>query len=251
MTEKKKDIIKRSIAIGVICVGLLLVLYFILRYNEHGETNMPYNISKIMLVSTAEGVTKENAAEKWNMSVMQNNDVYIYITKNDNAKESDDEANNLIRSVVIDNIQITEQPKIGNIVKYMPSSLKEGRVFLYNEEYIFNDSLTYTGANSDNSRTLEINSNGGLLEFRFTNNGIGDYVSDTDEEIRHDGSLLAKLGKKNEDIKFKVSFDLTINLKKISYKTNVSLDFPCGDIISEGTSNTELVDQNFIFKRTN
>ena len=249
MTEKKKEVIKRSIAIGVICVGLLLVLYFVLRYNEHGETNMPYNVSKIMLVSTAEGVTKEKAAEKWNMSVMQNNDVYLYITKNENAKTSDDEANNLIRSVVIDNIQITEQPKVGNIVKYMPSSLKDGRVFLYNDEYIFEDSLTYTGGSADNSRTLEINSNGGLIEFRFTNNGIGDYVSDTDEEIRHDGSLLAKLGKKNEDIKFKVTFDLTINLKKINYKTSVTLDFPCGDIITEGTSNTELVDQNFIFKR--
>ena len=221
MTEKKKEVIKRSIAIGVICVGLLLVLYFVLRYNEHGETNMPYNVSKIMLVSTAEGVTKEKAAEKWNMSVMQNNDVYLYITKNENAKTSDDEANNLIRSVVIDNIQITEQPKVGNIVKYMPSSLKDGRVFLYNDEYIFEDSLTYTGGSADNSRTLEINSNGGLIEFRFT----------------------------NEDIKFKVTFDLTINLKKINYKTSVTLDFPCGDIITEGTSNTELVDQNFIFKR--
>ena len=53
----------------------------------------------------------------------------------------------------------------------------------------------------------------------------------------------------NEDIKFKIAFDLVINLKDKSYISNIILDLPCEDNLTiEGTSSKEITD-NFVFKR--
>ena len=58
--------------------------------------------------------------------------------------------------------------------------------------------------------------------------------SDKDEEIVHDGTLLNKLSLNNEQVKFKISFDFVIEISKHSYKANVQLDLPCGDILKDG-----------------
>ena len=84
----------------------------------------------------------------------------------------------------------------------------------------------------------------------FVNNGIGTYESNDDDVIKHDGTLISKLGKTKEDLDFSVSFDFIIKVKNKNYKTNINLDLPCGDIIQEGTSTYEITDTNkFIFKR--
>ena len=51
----------------------------ILNYDEKGETNMPFKVSKISIVSTVNGQDVENSEAKWDINVIQNNDVYIYI----------------------------------------------------------------------------------------------------------------------------------------------------------------------------
>ena len=242
--EKKKQTIKLCVAITVFAIIILLVGISMIRYQVEGDKNMPFNLSKIIIVSTAEGQEKKRK-KKWNFKVYQNNDVYIYIDKNENyvGKEK------TIKSVKIENINITKAPTKGKINTYMPNSV-EGRLFDYSEEYLVEEKLEYKGAEESNSRTLEIGSNGGNLLVSFSNNDLGTYSSDKEKQITHDGSLLNKIKVSNEEIAFEVAFDLVITVDNCSYRANIKLQMPCGNIIEEGTCSLEKTDMSdVIFKR--
>ncbi len=79
----------------------------------------------------------------------------------------------------------------------------------------------------------------------------GEYSSD-DEQIQHDGTILSKAGLTNEDIKCKVSFDITIELvSETKFTGTVTLELPIGDVITSGTTNYEKKDfSDIIFKRS-
>lgn len=241
---RRKEKIKACIAIAVIVLAIIITGIISMKYYVEGETNMPFALSKITIVSTAEGVENEGTQEKWNLSIFQNNDIYFSIEKNDNNKEDE-----IIKSVSIENIQVLENPKVGQIKTYMPNS-SDGRLFSYSDEYIVQENkITFRGASKSNSKTLEIGNQGGTAVIRFANTQIGTYISNEDEEIKHDGSLLQKLNVQNEDVSFKVSFDVVINLKNKSYISNVVLDLPCeDDLIEQGTCSKEITDK-FVFKR--
>lgn len=242
--EKKKQTIKLCIAVTLFAIIVILVVAIMLRYQVEGETNMPFNLSKIIIVSTAEGVETEGEA-KWNFNVYQNNDLYIYIDRNEEyGGES-----KTIKSVRIENINITNAPSVGEVKVYMPNSV-EGRIFSYDESYIVGESLEYKGAEVSNTQTLEIGSNGGSLLVRFCNTGLGEYSSDEEDEIIHDGTLLNNIEVSEEEIVFDVSFDLVISVDNCSYRANINMQLPCGNIVEEGTSSIEKTDMSdVVFKR--
>lgn len=62
--------------------------------------------------------------------------------------------------------------------------------------------------------------------------------------------MLEKLNLTEEQIHFKISFDIVICALNHEYKANVVLDMPCENLIEQGTSNIEITDMsNIIFKR--
>ena len=71
--------------------------------------------------------------------------------------------------------------------------------------------------------------------------------------IKVQQELLKKAGVTKEDIKLKITFDLTIVLQKgKEYKATIYLDLPVGDVIEEGTTSEEITNtKDFIFKRVN
>lgn len=240
---RKKEKIKACIAIAVIALAIIITGIISMKYYVEGETNMPFTLSKIVVVSRIDGVQNEGAQEKWNLSIFQNNDIYFSIEKNENNKEEE-----LIKSISIENIQVIEKPQKGEVKTYMPNS-SEGNLFSYNDEYIVADNkLTYKGASKSDSKTLEIGNQGGTAVMRIANTNVGQYVSNEDTEVVYD-TLLSKLEVKNEEITFKVAFDVVINLRNKSYITNVVLDLPSGEnLIEEEISSTELIDK-FVFRR--
>lgn len=242
--EKKKQVIKSSIAMVVFALIIIFVVAVMVKYQVEGDKNMPFNLSKIIIVSTAEGV-EEDGKKKWNFNVYQNNDVYIYIDKNENYWGDE----KTLKSVKIENISITKAPNKGEIKTYMPNSVK-GRLFSYDENYIVENKLEYKGAEESNPQTLEIGSNGGNLVVRFCNTGLGVYSSNKGDEIVHDGTLLCKIDVTQDDISFDVSFDLVITVDNCSYRSNVNMTMPCGNLIEEGTTSMEMTDMsNLIFRR--
>lgn len=242
--EKKIQTIKLCVAVTVFAIIILLVATIMIRYQVEGDKNMPFNLSKIIIISTAEG-TESEGKKKWNFDVYQNNDVYIYIDKNEqyNGEER------TIKSVKMENINITKAPIKGEVKAYMPNSV-DGRLFSYEDTYLVDGKLEYKGAKESNPKTLEIGANGGNLLIRFSNTGLGQYSSDSDKEIIHDGTLLNKIKVTDEETKFDVSFDLVITVENCSYRANVTMQMPCGDITKEGTCSLEQTDfSDLVFKR--
>lgn len=78
----------------------------------------------------------------------------------------------------------------------------------------------------------------------------GEYSSE-DEEISHNGTILSKVGLTYEEIKFEVSFDLSIELVSgTKFTGTIALELPTGDITTAGTSSLEKTDfSDVIFKR--
>ena len=81
--KKKDEKIKLAITLTLIVVAFSITISFMLKYNIEGETNMPFILTDIIVVSSGEGVTKEENPEnsKWNLKIMQYNDVYLQFSK--------------------------------------------------------------------------------------------------------------------------------------------------------------------------
>ena len=78
---------------------------------------------------------------------------------------------------------------------------------------------------------------------------MGNYKTD-EEEIIHDGTLINKIGLTNQDIQFKVSFDISIELNSgKKYKANVNIGMPSGNLVEEGTTNSQIDGNEIVFKR--
>lgn len=243
MNTNMKDKMKMSIAISILLVIIIIVFMIVIQYQVEGEKNMPYKLSKIIVISTAEG-ERGNSQEStiWDLSVNQVNDIYFFIDKNTSKEE-------IIDSVTISNIQTTKIPTVGEIKTLMPSSV-EGSDFVYDEAYFVDEKLEYKGAKISNPKTLEIGNQGGSLLVRFANTNIGKFTSNEGEEIKYDGTLIKKAGLIEEQIKFQVNFDLIIQVNKIKYKANIALDLPCDRICEDGTTTREITDMsNIVFKR--
>ena len=249
MNTDMKDKIKMSIALAILLTIIIIVFIIVLQYQLEGEKNMPYKLSKITVISTAEGVqNQENTEEtaKWNLSINQNNDIYFFVDENEGYSKD-----KIINSFTIQNIQVTKAPTKGTIKAIMPSSV-DGRLFINEDSYIVEDKLEYIGGKVSNPKTLEIGNKGGSAMLRISNSDIGKFISDTDEEIVHDGKLITKAEATLEEIKFKVSFDIIMKIDKINYKARVNLELPYGDICQDGKTSYEITDmKDIVFKREN
>lgn len=241
--DNLKEQIKTAVAATIVILLILTAVVVVYKYSIEGEENMPFKLSRILIVSTAgsEDNQKEEATEG---KIVQNNDVYIEIKKDEDFKKDA-----VIKNVEISNITITKAPLKGEIKTYIPST-KENRKFTYADEFILEgNSLTYNGASKNDTSNLEINNQGGEILIAFGNTNLGTYQLTT-EGITMDGTILNLIDVSYEDIKFTVNFDLIINTQGKKFKTNISLDLPSSDITTDGKASLEITDTSkYIFKR--
>lgn len=226
------------VAIVAFIIGMLF-----LRYQVEGETNMPFKISKISIIESVEGIENKDAQEKWSFNVNENNDIYIYIEKNDNYGKTE-----IIDRVEISNITISRQSGLGETKFYKPTK-EEKRMFNNLEENEFTE-LTYNGDLTSNIKEQKISNQGGIVAFRYAINDIAQYSSEEDEQIDH-SQLLKLTNIKNEDIATTLRFDMEIYLKSgKKYQSTIEQEILPEDVIENGTAsseNTKLDD--IIFKR--
>ena len=253
--ETVKQKIKLSVILVAIAIAISFALFTVMKYQVEGEKVVPFKLGKVIVISSASTTDASNEEKNadqntenenyiWNEKVVQTNDLYIYIDKNQEYKKD-----KIIKSVKIENIQILENVKVGKIQVYMPNSLDNG-LYKYSDEYLVNSTLTYTGASADNKKTLEIGNQGGCICISFANMGLGNYKSNDDELIEQGAAILQKMNIANEDLKFKISFDLIIEVDDIAYKTNMVLDLPIDEIVGQKETHKEITNfDNVIFKR--
>lgn len=249
MKNKIKEITNMKQFHVLVLIFIIIAIVFVvgvisLIYQVEGELNLPFELSKISIISNVEGIDKEDAENKWNLTVNQNNDIYLYIKKNEKYKDTE-----IIERVKLDNFVIEEAPKIGELKLLKPDSEIESVIFKNIKENEV-ESVEYNGSMDSSIKELKISNQGGLVIFRYAINNIGNYISNDDEEINH-SELLKKLSINNDDLKFKVKFDIYINLNSgKKYKSCVNLDLPINDVVNDGTQSRENVDiEDVIFKR--
>ena len=249
MKDRIKQIINtKHFHICMVSFIVFLILFIAsvisLKYNVEGELNLPFYLSKVSVISTAEGVDIEDAQNKWNLTVNQNNDVYLYIKKNNNYKDTE-----IIESVRLDNFQVIQFPKVGELKLFKPDEKMESAIFKNIKENEV-ENIEFKGSMDSSIKELKISNQGGLVIFRYAVNNIGNYVSNEDEEISHN-NLLDKLAINNDDLKFKICFDIYINLNSgKKYKSNMSLEVPINNVVKDGTQSIEDIDlSNVLFKR--
>lgn len=227
------------IVFTILCVAGILIL----RYQVEGESNMPFEITKISIVESVEGNATEGATEKWNLNVNQNNDIYIYIEKNSSYGKTE-----IIEEIEINNININKQKEKGNVKLYKPV-VDEKRMFINAQENEISN-IIYKGELESNIKEQKISNQGGIVAFRYGINNLTQYVSDSDEQIDH-SQLLKLTNITKEDLQTKLSFNIIIKLvsgKK--YQATIDLEFPTDEIIEKGTTGKEITElDGIIFKR--
>lgn len=247
MIDKLKNLTKtKSFHICMIMVIIVAILFIVgmlvLRYNVEGETNMPFELSKIAIISSQEGIDDGQTDTRWSFNVHQANDIYLYIDKNENYDKTE-----VIQSINVDNIQV-EADNTENIKLYKPDAQEEKVIFKYKDEDIV-ENIEYTGDMESDLKNLKISNQGGIVAFRCSNNDVANYKSN-DEEINHN-ELLKKCNITNEDLQIKLSFHLTIKLESgKEYQAEIKLELPTGNVVENGNASTEITDlDNIIFKR--
>lgn len=240
---KKKNLFKRCLFISALVIVILLVILVMLRYEVEGEQRLPYKLSKILIISTVDGEKVEDGQNLWNISLNQVNDFYIYI---DPETEEEEQS---IKSVTFDNF-VVSKGELGEAKIYRPTGELEN-LYNHSEQNYIGDKITYLGDRIDDLKNLQISNKGGVVGFRLALENLGNYVSNEDTEIVYDGSLLNKMNITNDKIKTKLVFDISIQTNNnVTYKGNVSLETPSGDLTLEGATNTEITNfDNVIFKR--
>ena len=234
--------------ITVIAIIIIAIIAFavvvILKYEAEGEKELPFEISKINVISSSSGESIEGEA-RWNLNISQNNDFYIYVEKNNDYKGRQEE---VISSIQIENFEIEKQKDVGENKIYKPDAVSEKELFKNSEENEV-EKLEYKGAPESNVKKLEMSNQGDLIYFRFTNKDIKAFSSN-DEELNY-GDLLKKADIHEEEIKATVKFDLIINLvSRKSFKTTITAELPVQNVVEEGTSSNEIINVNeLIFKR--
>lgn len=240
-TKKRKAIeISGIIVIAVILITAIAVI--LLKYNVEGESNMPYIVKKMVVISTANGINTPTEQMKWNIKINQNTDIYFEIERNESHWSTENIKNVKIQNIKISNNKYTPKP-------YQPSA-DSGNMFNYTENNIIQREIIYEVDKNKDTKNKKITTEGGIVAISFCNTNIGEYQGNS-EKITYDGTLLKKIGITYEEIKTNIQFDLvleTVNGKK--YKAEIKLDLPEEDITEKGiikNEDTEL--KNVVFKR--
>ena len=240
----KKRIVHICIIAFIIVMLMLVAGWFMLKYSVEGEQNLPFNLKKISIISSAESNIMQDEEEKWHAGILQKNDIFITIEKNENYKKTD-----TIKEIKLENFIIYKAKDEHIITIYRPET--NDFDYNYSDDYKIENTLILEGAQENNADLLTINNQGGVIGLSITAENLGEYSFSINEKVPSDGKLLAKAGLKTEDISFKVSFDLIIETGNGNkFKSTITLDLPTGNILEEGVSKSENTDfSNVVFKR--
>lgn len=242
MPKKVKKVLHICIILTILVAIGFVALVIILRYDENGESNMPFEVSKITVISTSDAQDVEDSENRWNERILQNNDIYIDIKKNDNYDKTE-----IIEKIVLNNFKVIEEPLKGGLVIYRPST-NELKTFENSIEFEASE-IVITGGQSTDIQNLQISNQGGRIAFRCSNEFLGSYISNEEEELDY-SKLLEKMGISYEDLKAKISFDIEIFLEdKKSFRATIDVDIPVEGVVADKSSK-EITDIEAIFKRT-
>ncbi len=241
--ERKKFNINLYISTLIIIFALIVILFLMYKYNVEGEAVPPFKISKMIVISTAKTKNLQLQEGMYTADVLQNNDIKISIEKNPEYKKEE-----IIKKVVINNIQINNKNTPGDVEIYRPS--KDVKLYDYIDEYKIHDKIEYDGEQETYVKgdVLQIANQGGIIDFSIVLNNLGAITYNENEVVSVDGTLLKRLNL--NDVDYEVDFDLIVELESgIKLKTKISLNLPAGNILENGIETNEEENMKTVFKR--
>lgn len=243
--ENKKFSVSAYITFLIVVFVLIVIIFSMYKYSVEGESKPPFVISKIIVTSGAKTIDITQKETGYTATVLQNNDIKIAIQKNSEYKK---EAK--IKKIVINNVQISETDRTSEIAVYRPS--KGTNLYDYQEQYAVRGNLEYFGGNETNIKddNLKISNQGGIIELSVAQYNLGEIGYNENEQIPVDGTLLQRLNINQEDISFKLTFDMIVELEgDLKFKTTITMDLPKGNITENGIELYEHNDFKAVFKR--
>ena len=81
MKTNKINIFKKCLFLAFLIITITIVFSVIIKYHVEGETTLPYSIEKILIVSRVDTKSNEDAENLWNVSLTENNNIFITIKK--------------------------------------------------------------------------------------------------------------------------------------------------------------------------
>ena len=239
----RKRTIHAFVLIFVLIMIILIASLLMFRYHVEGETNLPFELKKINVISTAESRITQDEEDTHYAEILQKNDISFVIEKNSEYKKEE-----LIKKVSFENFQAVKTNEDMVVEIYKPTTTIN--TYNYSEKYK-TQKLEYVGGQSTNTETLQINNQGGVIGFSIASGNLGEYIYPKNERVPIDGRLLEKAGIKAEDMNFKITFDLIIETESNhKFKANITLDLPTGNILQDGVGSLEDTElTNVIFKR--
>lgn len=243
--KSKRRIVYMSISISFTILIIILVAILLLKYNVEGEKNLPFEITNILIVSTVDAIGNDDSENRWNLSILQNNDIYIDIKEKSGVEKKDS-----FKKITLQNFNLISTPQKGEPKIYHPIDDKD-LIYLYKDENLIEDKIEYKASSNSNLKKLEIARNGGIVSFSSCSNNIATYISNEDTEIRYDGSILNKVNINEEELKYEISFDIIVEMESNKkYQARIDLKLPLDNLITEGTVKKEIKDfDNIVFKR--
>lgn len=245
MIDIQKRNNKKYIVLFLLILIFSITFFIMYKYYVEGEKNLPFNITKLVIVSSAKTEDIEINENTYEANVIQKNDIFLAIEKNKNYSKED-----AIKKITFNNFKIIEPAKKGR-VKFYRTSLEEN--FEYIEDYEIKDSVEYKGDKETNLNleNMTISNQGGIIKLSVILNDLGKITYLENDNIATDGRLLNRLNLTNEEVKYTVSFDMIMELAKGNrFKTTILLELPQGNIITEGISTKQETDlSKLVFKR--
>ena len=245
MIDTKKRNKQKYIILFFLILVFCTTFFIMYKYHIEGEKNIAFNITKLVVVSSAKTEDIEINEKTLEANVIQKNDIYLAIEKNKNYSKED-----AIKKITFNNFKVIESGEKGT-VKFYRTSLGDNS-FEYIENYEIKDNLEYKGSKETNLKleNMTISNQGGLIKLSAIINDLGKISYSENDNIITDGSLLNKLQLTSNDVKCEISFDMVMELTGgNTFKTTIVLELPAGDIITEGVSTNEIDISKLVFKR--
>ena len=248
MKEKDKRKLIRDILITIITIILIVIFIFlaknayeklvccknfessIISFSKNNEKKI-FSIDKVVLFSSSDSKNKSSSATNFTIENLYSfTDIALFI--NNNSEENTLE--NTLKSVKINNIKFTKEPLLGTSSLYYKNldNFAKGEII---EENKINESLDFEITQEDKanlSRPVLYNNCANPITLSYINQNIKtDYtITDTENPITYNGSLLKRCGVSLASIDASVSFDIEIeNNKNQKFRTTVSLNIPYED----------------------
>ena len=113
------------------------------------------------------------------------------------------------------------------------------------------EKIEFKGEKTTDMRNLQISNQGGTIAFRTSNLELGNYISNDEEQVNHN-ELLKKMNIDENNLKYQISLDVTLNLNSgtVFKAEQITIELPIENVVDLGTVGKEITDMNTIrFKR--